>query len=152
MLAVRDDDSRTVDLADDPVRNVANGGDPIADGEPRLGCVDAHEVSFGVFGDQIETHVCAVALRIHRHERCRRAKGLHGRLRQQAVAKVGDNHDVRLAREIEIASIRSASETLWRIAHPDRTYVFVGGANRVDRIHQGCLGRELALTSFTRLL
>src|SRR4051794_32956927 len=44
MLAMGYDDPWTVDLTADPVRDIADGRDPVAHGQPRLGGVDAHEV------------------------------------------------------------------------------------------------------------
>ena len=103
-----------------PVRNVADARDPIADGEPRLGRVDAHVVGLGVLGDQVEP-MLALLLWVFtaRNVRVARQRSIGG-LRQQAVAEVGDDDDVRLARDARamrssISRCRSAVER--RVVH-----------------------------------
>ena len=69
VLAVGDDDLRAIDVAlDQPARDVADLGYPVADGEPRFRRIDADVVGARISGDQVVAHIGAVGLGVDRQE------------------------------------------------------------------------------------
>ena len=69
VFALRDYDFRAVEMVfSQLVGNIADVREPITDGEPRLGRVDANVIRPAIPSDQIVAKIGTVALGIHRQK------------------------------------------------------------------------------------